>query len=396
MSLRFKERVRDSFLIFGSPLIEKPEIDEVCASLRSGWLSTGPKVARFEELFRAYIGSKHALALNSCTAGLHLSLLVGGVGPGDEVITSPMTFASTANVVVHVGAKPVFVDIELPSMNINPDLIEEKISNKTKAIIPVHFAGRPCDMDKIMDIARRYNLIVIEDAAHALGAEYKTRKIGTIGDLSCFSFNVVKNITTGEGGMVTTDNDDWAEMIRMYSLHGMNKGNWERFCDKKFGQYQILLPGYKYSMMDIQAAIGIHQLKRVNKYHERRKEIWCTYNEAFKDLPMDIPFPEEENIKHSYCLYTILLDSEKSNISRYKFQEKLYDRKIITGINFVSLHLHPYYRNTFGYKRGDFPNAEYVSDRTLSLPLSPKLTNEDVDYVINSVRNLLELKKIRD
>lgn len=386
----FLNNIREhKLIIFGSPLIEEEEIAEVVDTLRSGWLSAGPKVELFERMFRAYIGSKYAIAVNSCTAALHLSLIVAGIREGDEVITSPLTFASTANTIIHVGARPIFVDIERETMNICPFLIEEKITNRTKAIIPVHFAGRPCNMDAIMDIAKRYNLFVIEDAAHAIGAEYKGRKIGTIGDFTSFSFNVIKNITTGEGGMVATDNSDWAEMISIYSQHGMNKGGWKRYCDKNFSQYQILFPGYKYNMMDIQAAIGIHQLKRIEQYHMRRKEIWDTYNEAFKYLPIDIPSPEEENIKHSYCLYTLLVDPKKIKISRQKFQEKLYDRKITTGIHFTSLHLQQYYQDTFGYKRGDFPNAEYISDRTLSLPLSPKLTDEDVDYVINAVREIL-------
>ncbi len=377
---------RDKFLIFGSPIIEEDEINEVVASLRSGWLSTGPKVARFEEFFRAYIGAKHAMALNSCTAGLHLALIVSGIGPGDEVITTPMTFAATANTIIHVGAKPVFVDIELSSMNINPELIEEKITKKTKAIIPVHFAGRPCDMDKIMKIAKKHNLIVIEDAAHAIEAKYHGKKIGTIGDLTCFSFYVTKNIVTGEGGMVTTNNDEFAEKIQIYALHGMSKGAWKRYSDEGFKHYEIIYPGYKYNMMDIQAAIGMHQLPRVERYLKRREEIWEMYDGAFSDLPVITPAAAESDTRHARHLYTLLLDIRKLKISRDSFQQALHERNIGTGIHFIALHLHRYYKEGFGYKRGDFPNAEYVSDRTISLPLSAKLTYEDAEDVINVAR----------
>ena len=235
--------MRKDFLVFGNPQIEEDEIKEVVDCLRSGWISTGPRVAQFEELFKAYIGSKHALALNSCTAGLHLSMIVAGLKPGDEVITTPMTFAATANAILHTGATPVFVDIELSSMTIDPGLIEEKLSPKTKAILPVHLCGRPCNMDRIMGIAKNHNLLVIEDAAHAIEAQYQGKKIGTIGDMAVFSFYVTKNLVTGEGGMVTTDNDEYAEKIQTYGLHGMSKGAWRRYSDEGFKHYQIIYPG---------------------------------------------------------------------------------------------------------------------------------------------------------
>ena len=387
------ERIRNKLLVFGNPIIEEAEINEVVASLRSGWLSTGPKVARFEKLFRAYIGLKHALALNSCTAGIHLSLLVSGVGLGDEVITTPLTFAASANAIIHTGAKPVFVDIELPSMNMNPDLIEDKITEKTKAIIPVHFAGRPCNMDKIMEIAKKYNLTVIEDASHAIEARYHGMKIGAIGDLTCFSFYVTKNIVTGEGGMVTTDNDKFAEKIQIYSLHGMNKGAWKRYSDEGFKHYEIIFPGYKYNMMDIQAAIGLHQLPRIERYLSRREYIWQRYDQAFKELPVIIPAPPEPYTKHARHLYTILLDIDKLKLNRDSFQQLLYDENIGTGIHFISIHLHRYYRERFGYKKGDFPNAEYVSDRTISLPLSAKLSDADVEDVISAVYKIFYVRR---
>ena len=383
------EPVRDDYLIFGSPRIEEDEIREVVASLRSGWLGTGPKVARFQSDFRDYIGCKHALALNSCTAGLHLSLIATGVGPGDEVITTPMTFAATANAIIHVGARPVFVDIELPSMSIDPELIESNITERTKAIIPVHFGGRPCNMRRIMEIARKHNLIVIEDAAHAIESRYHGRKVGAIGDLTCFSFYVTKNIITGEGGMVTTNNDDWADTIRVYSLHGLSKDAWKRYSDDGFKHYRVVAPGYKYNMMDIQAAIGIHQLKRIEEYHRRRVEIWNRYDNAFADLPMLLPAPADPDTVHARHIYTPLLRLEALSISRDEFQERLHRMNIGTGIHFVSLHLHPYYAQTFGYQPDDFPNALYVSERTISLPLSAKLTGDDVEDVVGAVRRAI-------
>lgn len=376
------------FLVFGSPQIEQSEIDEVVDTLKSGWLGTGPKVSKFENLVKDYIGSEHALALNSCTAGLHLSLIVCGVGQGDEVITTPMTFAATANVIEHVGAKPVFADIKLPSMNIDPEEIEKKITKKTKAIIPVHLAGRPCEMDKIMAIAKKYKLKVVEDAAHAFGSEYKGKKIGTIGDLSVFSFYVTKNITTGEGGMVTTNNPDYAKKIELYALHGLSRGAWKRYSDEGFKHYLVEVPGYKYNMMDIQAAIGIHQFERFEENQKRREEIWKIYNEAFADLSLVTPADPEPNTKHGYHLYTILVDLKKLKADRETIQQALHAEGIGIGIHFISLHLHPYYKNKYKFKRGDFPNSEYVSDRTISLPFSAKLTDTDVKDVIRAVRKV--------
>lgn len=390
MPILSNKPIRDTFLIFGSPKIEKEDINEVVDSLKTGWLSTGPKVEKFENSFKKYVGSKYAMALNSCTAGLHLGLLVTGIKEGDEVITTPMTFAATANTIVHVGAKPVFVDIDRETMNINPLLIEKKITPRTKAILPVHFAGRPCDMDIILNIAKKHKLLVIEDAAHAIEAQYKDKKIGTIGDITVFSFYVTKNIVTGEGGMVTTNNKKWAEMIQVLALHGLSRGAWMRYSDKGFKHYQVVTAGYKYNMMDLQAALGIHQLKRIKEYLSRREEIWRSYDQAFKNLPVIIPAPAQKNTVHARHLYTLLFDIDRLKINRDKIQQFLHRENIGTGIHFVSLHLHPFYRKTFGYKRGDFPNAEFVSDRTISLPFSAKLTNKDVDDVIGAVRKAIK------
>jgi dTDP-4-amino-4,6-dideoxygalactose transaminase len=381
--------MRKDFLVFGSPLIGQEEIDEVVDSLKSGWLSTGPKVARFEALFKNYIGSDYALALNSCTAGLHLSMIVAGLKEGDEVITTPMTFGATANAILHSRAKPVFVDITLPSMNINPGNIEAQITDKTKAIVPVHFAGRPCDMKSIKEIAQKHHLIIIEDAAHALEATYHGQKVGTIGDLTVFSFYVTKNLVTGEGGMITTANSTYAEKIQTYALHGMSKGAWKRYSDEGFKHYRIVYPGFKYNMMDIQAALGIHQLLKIESSLKRREEIWHRYDDAFQNLPLDIPPPPEENTTHARHLYTILLKLDELTADRDTIQQALYEENIGTGIHFIALHLHPYYQETLGYKRSDYPNATYVSDRTISLPLSAKLTDADVTDVIKAVTKVL-------
>jgi dTDP-4-amino-4,6-dideoxygalactose transaminase len=382
--------MRESFLTFGSPKIEEDEIKEVVECLRSGWLSTGPRVGRFQDMFRVYIGSKYALALNSCTAGLHLSMLAACLGPGDEVLTTPMTFAASANAIIHAGARPVFVDIDRSSMNIDPGRIEEKITSKTKAIIPVHLCGRPCNMDRIMEIAKKHGLTVIEDAAHAIEASYKGKKIGTIGNMTVFSFYVTKNLVTGEGGMITTDNDEYAEKIEVYGLHGMNRGAWKRYSDEGFKHYKVVFPGFKYNMMDIQAAMGIHQLRRIDKYLKRRERIWRMYDEAFKNLPVQIPLPQEDNTIHARHLYTLLLKLDDIKVDRDQFQQSLHEENIGTGIHFISLHLHPYYRDTYKYREDDFPNALYVSNRTISLPLSARLSDEDVQDVIDAVTRTLD------
>jgi dTDP-4-amino-4,6-dideoxygalactose transaminase len=382
--------MRDSFLIFGSPQIEEEEIQEVVDCLRSGWISTGPRVGMFQEKFKEYIGSRHALALNSCTAGLHLAMLAAGLKPGDEVITTPMTFAATANAIIHANARPVFADIELPSMNIDPGRIEAAVTEKTRAIIPVHFCGRPCTMDRILEIARRHNLIVIEDAAHATEAFYKGEKIGTLSDMTVFSFYVTKNLVTGEGGMITTNNDSYVEKIETYGLHGMSRGAWKRYSDEGFKHYQVVFPGFKYNMMDMQAALGIHQLERISAYLRRREEIWERYDEAFKDLPITRPAPPDPDTVHARHLYTILLDLDRLTADRDRIQQALQEENIGTGIHFISLHLHPYYRETYGYAPDAFPNALDVSRRTISLPLSAKLTDEDVQDVIEAVTMVIE------
>jgi dTDP-4-amino-4,6-dideoxygalactose transaminase len=372
-------------------MLEEDEIQEVVATLRSGWLGTGPKVARFEAMFRDYTGVPHALALNSCTAALHLALVAAGVGPGDDVLVPAMTFCATANVVVHVGARPVLMDVDRASMNCTIETIEAAMTRHTKAIIPVHMAGRPCAMEQIMDLAHQRGVRVIEDAAHAIEAVCQGQKIGTIADATCFSFYVTKNLVTGEGGMVTTPYDTWAETIQLLGLHGLSKGAWKRYSDEGFKHYQVMAPGYKYNMMDIQAALGIHQLPRLSRYLQRREAIWRRYDAAFADLPVIRPAPVRAGDVHARHLYTLLLDLDALSASRDQIMQALFEANIGTGIHFLGLHLHPFYQQTFGYEPADFPNATWISERTLSLPLSARLSDRDVTDVITAVRSVLEI-----
>ena len=382
--------IRENFLPFSQPLIEKEEINEVIDTLTSGWLTTGPKVKRFEEEFAEYIGSKYAIAINSCTGGLHLALIAGEIGKGDEVITTPFTFCATINVILHTGAKPVFVDIKPDTFNIDTERIEQAITPKTKAIVPVHYAGQPCDMDEVMAIAKRYNLLVIEDAAHSIASEYKGKKVGAIGDITCFSFYATKNLVTGEGGMATTDDGELAKKIRILSLHGMSRDAWKRYSATGSWYYEVIYPGYKYNMTDIQASLGLHQLRKLTRLQKRREEIAKVYNEAFANLDaVEIPFVKP-NIKHAWHLYVIKVVLEKLNIGRNQFIEALRKENIGTSVHFIPVHLHPYYRNTYGFKRGDFPNAEYIYDRVISLPLYPKMNDKDIRDVIEAVKKIVK------
>jgi len=377
--------MRKDFLVFGSPLIEEEEIEEIVATLRSGWIGTGPRVARFEQLFKKHIGSREAVAVSSCTAALHLAMLVSGVGPGDEVITTPMTFCATANAIVHTGARPVFVDVEPDTGNIDPALIATAITPRTRAILPVHYAGRPCRMDAIEALARRHGLLLIEDAAHAVEAAYHGRKIGTIGDLTCFSFYATKNVTTAEGGMITTADAELAAKLKMYALHGLSMDAWRRFSDEGYKHYEARVPGFKYNMTDLQAALGLHQIARIERNAARRQAIWARYDEAFETLPVMRPAPIEPETVHGRHLYTILLKTEAIGKSRDQVLNELIRRNVGTGVHYTAVHLHHYYRQTFGFKPGDFPNAEWIGARTLSLPFSAKLSDHDVEDVIDAV-----------
>lgn len=383
-------RSEQDFLVFGAPAIEDAEIKEVVESLKSGWLGTGPKVDRFESEFAAFKGVEHTVALNSCTAALHLSLLSAGLEPGDEVITTPLTFCATVNAIIHAGAVPVLADVKIESMNIDPIEVENKITDRTRAILPVHFAGRACEMDPLLDIAKRHHLKIIEDCAHAVETEYRGKKAGTFGDFGCFSFYVTKNITTGEGGMVIARRAEDAAKIKILGLHGMSKDAWKRYGDEGYKHYFVVDCGFKYNMMDIQAAIGIHQLARVEVNWQRRSEIWQQYNEAFADLPLTLPAEPESGSRHAYHLYTILIDAQRAGINREDFLNAMTARKIGVGVHYLSIPEHPYYQQAFGWQPESFPNAMKIGRQTVSLPISAKLTDQDVDDVIEAVNSIID------
>lgn len=386
------------FLPFALPDIEEEEIRKVIEVLRSGWLTTGPKVKEFEEKFAQVVGSRYAVAVNSCTAALHLALEAIGLKEEDEVITTPYTFAATAEVVRYFKAKPVFVDICPDDFNIDPEKIESAITNRTKAIIPVHIAGLPADLEVIADIASKYNLAVIEDAAHAFPSKYKGLLIGSphlykergIKHAICFSFYATKTITTGEGGMLCTDDDEIAERCRIMRLHGISKDAWKRYTAEGSWYYEIIAPGYKYNMTDIAAAMGIVQLTKAEHMRKRRKEIADHYNRAFKDIPqLQIPYDNPEH-QHAWHLYMLRLNLEQLRIDRTQFIEEMKKRGIGTSVHFIPLHIHPYYRETFGYRPEDFPVAYREYLREVSLPIYSKMSNQDVDRVINAVVDIVK------
>lgn len=386
---------REGYLVFGAPRVPPEAISAVIDVLTSGWLGTGPKVAEFEKAFAAYAGTQYAVGLSSCTAALHLALKVLGVGPEDEVITTPLTFAATANVVMHVGARPVFADVEPDTGNLDPAAAAASVTPRTKAIILVHFAGRPCDMDRFLALSQRYGVFLIEDAAHALEAWYRGRKVGSIGHVAAFSFYPTKSLTTGEGGMLTTSNESWADRAKILRMHGLSRDAWQRYTESLFGDYEVLEPGFKYNMTDIQAALGLVQLKQLDRWLQHRTRLWQLYNEGLRDLPgLQIP-PEEEHIIHARHLYTICVDPAEAPVDRSTLMRLLHEAGVGTGIHYRALHLHKFYREKFGYKRGFFPNAERISDQTLSLPLTSWMTENDVVYVIDVIRAVWSAGKIR-
>lgn len=382
---------RNDFLVFAAPDIQQAEIDEVEACLRSGWLGTGPRVARFEREFAAYKGAapEQVAAVNSCTAAMHVSMVAAGLDPGAEVITTPLTFCATVNAIIHAGLTPVLADVDPVTMNIDPAAIEAAITPRTQAIVPVHFAGRPCDMDRIMAIARKHGLVVIEDCAHAIETEYKGRKAGTFGDFGCFSFYVTKNVATGEGGMILARDPEKAARARVLALHGMSKDAWHRFGDKGYKHYQVVECGFKYNMMDIQAALGIHQLARVEQNRERRMAIWGRYQASFTSLPIGTPAEPDDDTRHAYHLYTVQVSGDRCRLSRDEFLEAMTGRRIGTGVHYLSIPEHPYYQQRFNWKPEQWPNALAIGRRTASIPLSPRLSDGDVERVIQAVKALV-------
>ena len=386
----FRERARrTTFLSFSPPSITEAEIEAVVDTLRSNWITTGPKTKRFETEFTDYLGAQGSLALNSCTAGLHVALATCKIGAGDEVITTPMTFCASANVIEHVGARTVLADIEPDTMTLDPKRVAEAITPKTKAILPVHYAGHPSDMKPIMELAREHNLYVIEDAAHSLPASYEGQKIGTIGDFTSFSFYATKNLTTAEGGMLT-GSPEMLDRARVISLHGMNRDAWKRYSAEGNWYYEVVEPGFKYNMTDIQAAIGLVQLGRLADMQKRRREIVQQYNAAFDAIEALQTPTERPNVESAWHLYVLRLNLERLKINRAAFIEQLKERQIGTSVHFIPVHIHPYYRDKYGWKPEDFPVTYEQYQRTVSLPLHPGLTDDEVLDVIAAVSDVCE------
>ncbi len=379
----------DEFLPFSRPALSEEAIAEVVACLRSGWITTGPRVKQFEEALKGYLQAPFALALSSATAGLHLALAALRMQPGDEVITTPMTFAATLNTIVIAGGRPVLVDIEAPTYNMDIGRVEAAITPRTRAIVPVHFAGVPVDLDPLYAIAGRHGLRIIEDAAHAIGTEYKGRRIGAFGDTQVFSFHPNKNITTGEGGAVTTRDEALAADVALTRFHGMDREAWNRFGKTGSAHYEIIAPGYKYNMMDIQAALGIHQLPALEGFIARRTALAHRYLEQLADWPQwTLPGAPSYPHRPAWHLFAPLLNPQAAGMDRDAFMAGMKARNIGTGIHYRAAHLYPYYRERYGYAVGDFPRAESVSDRIVSLPLFPLMTDDDQDRVIGAMADL--------
>ncbi len=380
------------FLPFSRPSISEEAISEVVACIRSGWITTGPRVKQFEEDLKVYLGAPQVLALSSATAGLHLVLAALRLQPGDEVITTPMTFAATLNTIVLTGGKPVCVDVEPGTYNMDVRAVEKAVTRRTRAIMPVHFAGLPVDLDPLYDIAKKHGLRVIEDAAHAIGTEYKGRRIGSVGDIQVFSFHPNKNMTTGEGGCVATRDDKLAADVALLRFHGMDREAWNRFGKKGSQHYEIIAPGYKYNMMDMQAALGLHQLRALDGFIRRRTEIALRYQKELAGWPqLTLPAPPAYPHLHAWHLYTPLLNPEKAVVDRDGFMQAMKERNIGTGLHYRAVHLYPFYRDQYGFKRGDFPQAETISDRIVSLPLFPSMTDADQDRVIAAMKDIFKL-----
>jgi dTDP-4-amino-4,6-dideoxygalactose transaminase len=383
--------VRDKQLLFGAPALDEDEINEMVDTLRSGWIGTGPKCVAFENEFANYVGARHAVAVNSCTAALHLSLIVSGIQSGDEVVTTPLTFAATANVVIHQGAVPVFADVDPITLNIDPKNVERAITKNTKAILPVHFGGLPCDLKELKSIADDHNLTIIEDAAHAVSACYQGKMIGSFGNLTCFSFYANKNLTTGEGGMVTTDDESTADMLTVYRLHGLNRDAWKRYHSHRLMLSDTIYPGYKYNLTDMQASLGLHQLRKQEKFMVIRERYADMYDKAFADIPgiRMQPRPKDNQNRHALHLYVLVIDPDQYKVERNQIVAALIAENVGAAIHYRALHSHPYYRDRFGYKPEDFPNAAAIGDNIFSLPLTPGMSEKDAQDVIEAVHKVL-------
>ncbi len=390
MQVDSRRSMRASFLPFARPALGEEEIAEVVDTLRSGWLTTGPKTERFAAQFLDYVGGRFAVPVSSATAGLHAALLALGVGPGDEVVTTPMTFVATLNAIVHCGAVPVLADIDAATLQIRIEQVAARLTKRTKAVVPVHYVGQPADLDPLVALAAERGIAILEDAAHAVGTEYKGRRIGSFPTTSVFSFHPNKNITTGEGGMIVTDDEGVFERASLLKFHGMDREAWKRFAKEGSPRYEVAVPGFKYNMMDIQAALGLHQLKRLDGFIAERARLAARYDAAFEGLPglilpQRVPYPA----RHAWHLYTPLVDVDRLTISRDRFMAELKDRNIGTGLHYTAAHEFRYYAERFGWKPGDFPEAHFVSERIVSLPLFPGLSDADQDDAVAAVREVL-------
>jgi dTDP-4-amino-4,6-dideoxygalactose transaminase len=382
---------RKEFLAFAVPDLDGQELEGIREALACGWITSGPKARQFEEEFARFVGTRNAVAVNSCTAAMHLALEAIGLKEGDEVVTTPFTFAATSEVIRYFGARPVFVDVDPSSLNMDPSMIEDVVTGNTKAILPVHIAGLPADMSAIAEAAQKHDLRIIEDAAHAFPTKYEGRTIGSIGDITCFSFYATKTITTGEGGMICTDNDTWAERCRIMSLHGISKDAWKRYTAEGSWFYEIVAPGFKYNMTDIAAAMGVAQLRKAQIMTARRTEIAQRYNRAFEGLPeLQIP-ADRSDCEHAWHLYMLRLQLDRLRIDRARFAEELKKRNIGISVHFIPLHIHPYYREMYGYKPEDFPVAYREYLREISLPIYSKMSDQDVEDVIGAVGDIVRM-----
>ncbi len=383
---------REKMLLFGAPSFGQEEFDEVLDTLKSGWISTGPKTKQFEQEFAEYVGANYAIGLNSCTAGLHLSLVALGIGPGDHVIVPTLTFGATANVVEHVGARPVLVDVDAATLTIDPRAVERALTPRVKAIIPVHYAGMPCDLDALHALADPRGIAIIEDAAHAIGAKYKGHAIGALSPLTNFSFYANKNLSTAEGGMVTTNDAALEEKLRVYHLHGLSRDAWKRYHTKAYSLSEVVTPGFKYNMTDIQASLGIHQLRKQEAFIARREQIASFYDEAFSELGSMVwtpPRPHDGQNRHVLHLYSLLVDVTRLRVDRNQVISALLAENIGASMHFNPLHAMPYYRDKYGYQPSDFPNAQCVGEREISLPVQPQITDADAQDVVEAVKKVL-------
>ncbi|MEA2154950.1 MAG: hypothetical protein QOE11_1090 [Solirubrobacteraceae bacterium] len=374
-------------LVFGQPIIEEAEIEEVVDSLRRRWIGTGPKVQRFERMLESYCEVDHVRCLSSCTAALILGLRVLDIGEGDEVLVPAMTFVASANAIQHSGATPVLVDSEPETGNIDLGAAEAAITPRTRAIMPVHLAGRPVDLDRLRALADRYGLEILEDAAHALGARWRDTQIGASGNLTAFSFYVTKNITTIEGGALATPDLAVAERVERLGLHGLSLGAWARFSDAGFNHYEAQEPGFKYNLTDVQAALGLHQLPRLDAWIDARERIWDRYDELLAPLGVQTPAPAAQHTRHARHLYQVLIDPDGP--TRDVVAQRMHDQMVGVGVHYRGVHLHPFYAQTYGLVPEDFPVASDISERTLSLPLSPALTEEEQDDVVAALRTAI-------